>query len=120
MLLKGHLFLLSFYVRDKCLYLLFFILILSAAHFFFCLPPTFFPLYFFCCPPFFCCSFFIRRSFFSVGQFNFFICRSLFLNRRRKWRAAGKRGVLQTKTLKTPKTPRLENDGLNLANPWPN
>ena len=34
-LLKGHLVLLSFFVRDKCLFSPFLILILSAAHFYF-------------------------------------------------------------------------------------
>ena len=55
--LKGHLFLLCFFIRDKCLFSLFLILILFAA-------------------PFFSAThFFFRHSFFPAAQF--FFCRSL-------------------------------------------
>ena len=87
---KGHLFLLSFFLRDKCLFFfnldfvrrsLFFrrSLFSSSAH-------LFFPLHFF-----------FRSSFFSAAQFTFFICRSIFLSSRKKWWAVGEKGCLEKK-----------------------
>ena len=52
-LLKGHLFLLSFFVRDKCLFSLFLVLILSAADLFFPLRTIFSATYFFSAAHFF-------------------------------------------------------------------
>ena len=62
-LLKGNLFLLSFFVRDKCLFSLCFTVYFVRRSFFFCpslflspLTQFFFFFFFFLLPTFFCCS----------------------------------------------------------------
>ena len=92
-LLKGNLFLPSFFVRDKCLFSLFLILILSAPPFFFrrslfsSAAQFFSPLIFFFSP------FLLLLIFFSAAQF--FICHSLFLRSRKNGEQREKRGCLE-------------------------
>ena len=96
-LLKGNLFLLSFFVRDKCLFSLFLMFILSAA--------PFFSAAHYSCPSLFLSS--LTQIFFF---FFFFFCCPLF------FAAHLFSGVLKTKTkssLRLTKTLRLENEENN-------
>ena len=75
MLLKGHLFLLSFFVRDKCLFSLFLILILYDVPTFFFRRSLFFPpLTFFLPLTFFTALHnFLRRSLVSTPHFSVYV-----------------------------------------------